>query len=82
MVDGGVRLYLVPTVSVGFLKLVMEQWPRLQRNTNGVVCNLSLSVVVPADRGLLLRTLLCYTHSYIHSMGTMRRALCYSHYKS
>ena len=57
--EGGVRLCLLPTVSVGFLELVTEQWPRLQRNANAAVCNVSFGEVVPVDRGLLLTTILC-----------------------
>lgn len=60
----GVRLYLVPTGSVGFLKLVIEQWPWLQRNTNGAVCNLSFSAAIPVDRRLLMKTVLCSTHTW------------------
>lgn len=67
----GVWLYLVPTDSVGFPKLVTEQWPRLQRNVNGAICNLSFSSVVPVDKG----------SSYMHSLGTMVTSLCYSHSK-
>lgn len=76
----GVRLYLGPTGSLGFLKLVMEQWQRLQRNTNGTVCNLSFSAWSQWTEGSYWRP--SSAHTYTHSPGTMGTPLCYSHYKS